>query len=81
MKKTLLTVLLAATVVPFALAAPKKSSSKMLEADSYAEAQKKANELLASSLTKELIDYNVAVKWDGKLPSVTGGNTPLIKLP
>ena len=42
MKKTLLTVLLAATVVPFALAAPKKSSSKMLEADSYAEAQKKA---------------------------------------
>ena len=41
MKKTLFTVLLAATMVPFALAAPKKSSSKMREADSYAEAQKK----------------------------------------
>ena len=37
MKKTLFTVLLAATMVPFALAAPKKSSSKMREADSYAE--------------------------------------------
>lgn len=39
MKKTLLTVLLAATVVPFALAAPKKSSSKVREAESYAAAQ------------------------------------------
>lgn len=63
-----------------------RSKKALADANAYsiikeAEAQKKANELLASSLTKELIDYNVAVKWDGKLPSVTGGNTPLIKLP
>ena len=63
-----------------------RSKKALADAKAYsiikeAEAQKKANELLASSLTKELIDYNVAVKWDGKLPSVTGGNTPLIKLP
>ena len=63
-----------------------RSKKALADANAYsiikeAEAQKKANELLASSLTKELIDYNVAVKWDGKLPRVTGGNTPLIKLP
>lgn len=63
-----------------------RSKKALADANAYtiikeAEAQKKANELLASSLTKELIDYNVAVKWDGKLPTVSGGNTPLIKLP
>ena len=39
MKKTILTVLLAATVVPFALAAPAKKASALQEAESYAAAQ------------------------------------------
>ena len=63
-----------------------RSQKALADANAYtiiteAEAQKKANELLSSSLTKELIDYNMAIKWDGKLPTVTGDTTPLIKLP
>ena len=46
-----------------------------------AEAQAKANELLARSITPTLVQYQIANKWDGKLPQVSGGGTPLIQLP
>lgn len=46
-----------------------------------AEAQAKANELLARSITATLVQYEIAKKWDGKLPQVSGGGTPLIQLP
>jgi prohibitin 1 len=46
-----------------------------------AEGQAKANELLKQSLTPELVQMEVAKKWDGKLPTVTGGSTPMIQLP
>lgn len=42
-----------------------------------AKAQAEANRLLSKSLTKELVEYEKATRWDGKLPQVTGG-TPLI---
>jgi regulator of protease activity HflC (stomatin/prohibitin superfamily) len=45
-----------------------------------AEAQAKANRLLADSVTAPLIQYEQARKWDGKLPTMTGGALPMISL-
>lgn len=45
-----------------------------------AEAQAKANRILADSLTPALIDYQRAIKWDGKLPTVTGGVIPMMQM-
>ena len=39
-----------------------------------AEAQAEANRKIAESLSEELIEYQKVQKWDGKLPTVTGGN-------
>ena len=38
-----------------------------------AEAQAKANRLLAESLTSNVVEYQKIQKWDGKLPTVSGG--------
>ncbi|MEO6208855.1 MAG: prohibitin family protein [Gemmatimonadaceae bacterium] len=46
-----------------------------------AEAQAKANILLAQSITATLVSYEMAKRWDGKMPQVTGGATPLIQMP
>ena len=46
-----------------------------------AEAQARANTLLAQSITTTLVQYEIAKKWDGKLPTYSGGGTPLIQLP
>lgn len=46
-----------------------------------AEAQAKANELLARSITPTLVQYELAKKWNGAMPQVTGGGTPLLQLP
>lgn len=45
------------------------------------EADAKANKLLQDSLTDELVEYKALEKWDGKLPTVTGGSTPMITIP
>jgi regulator of protease activity HflC (stomatin/prohibitin superfamily) len=46
-----------------------------------AQAQAQANELLAKSLTPPFIQYEQLVKWDGRLPLLTGGAaTPLIDI-
>ncbi len=45
-----------------------------------AESESKANLLLSQSVTPELIQWQAVQKWDGKLPSVTGGATPFIQL-
>ena len=45
-----------------------------------AEAQAKANKLLSESITPNLIQYEQARRWDGKLPQMTGGATPMITL-
>lgn len=39
-----------------------------------------ANRLIQASLTNELVEYTKALRWDGKLPHVTGGATPIINL-
>lgn len=46
-----------------------------------AEAQARANQLLSQSITPTLVQYEAAKRWDGKMPQVTGGSTPMIQLP
>jgi regulator of protease activity HflC (stomatin/prohibitin superfamily) len=46
----------------------------------HAEAEAYANQKLASSLSGILVEYLKATKWDGHLPQVSGGTTPLINL-
>jgi regulator of protease activity HflC (stomatin/prohibitin superfamily) len=46
-----------------------------------AEAQARANRLLSESITPTLVQYEQMKKWDGKLPQVQGGGTPLISMP
>lgn len=43
--------------------------------------QAKANEVLKQSLTPELVQMEIAKKWNGVLPTVSGGATPMIQLP
>lgn len=43
-----------------------------------AEAEAKANEIVAQSVTDNLIRWQSITKWDGKLPTVTGGAIPMI---
>lgn len=45
-----------------------------------AKSQAEANQLLARSLTSELINYRQLEKWNGQLPVVTGGSVPLMDL-
>lgn len=45
-----------------------------------AESESRANLLLSQSVTPELIQWQAVQKWDGRLPSVTGGATPFIQL-
>src|SRR3954469_4266112 len=45
-----------------------------------AEAQSKANELLARSVTPNLVQYEMAKKWDGKMPQVSGSAMPMLNL-
>lgn len=40
-----------------------------------AEAEAEANKILAQSVTPELVEYNKIEKWDGKLPTVSGGTS------
>jgi regulator of protease activity HflC (stomatin/prohibitin superfamily) len=46
-----------------------------------AEAQAKANELLSRSITGSLVQYEMAKRWNGQMPQVTGGAMPMMQLP
>jgi regulator of protease activity HflC (stomatin/prohibitin superfamily) len=46
-----------------------------------AQAQAEANRLLAASITPTLVQYEMTKKWNGQMPQVTGGATPLLQLP
>ena len=46
-----------------------------------ATAQAKANELLSRSITPTLVQYEMAKRWDGKMPMVSGAAMPMIQLP
>ncbi len=45
-----------------------------------ADASAKSNKMLAESITPDLIQWQQVQRWDGKLPQVSGANTPLISL-
>ena len=46
-----------------------------------AEAQAKANELLSKSITPTLVQYEMAKRWNGQMPQVSGNAMPMIQLP
>ena len=46
-----------------------------------AEAQAKANRLLAESITPTLVQYEMAKRWNGQMPQVSGSAMPMIQLP
>jgi regulator of protease activity HflC (stomatin/prohibitin superfamily) len=46
-----------------------------------AEAEAKSNELRRQAVTQELIQMEIAKKWNGQLPQVQGGATPMLQLP
>jgi regulator of protease activity HflC (stomatin/prohibitin superfamily) len=46
-----------------------------------AQAQAKANELLAQSITPTLVQYEMSKRWNGQMPQVTGGAMPMIQMP
>lgn len=51
------------------------AKSKLIKAD----AEAKANDMLAKSITKELLEWNSINKWDGKLPyAMSGQGMPFI---
>jgi regulator of protease activity HflC (stomatin/prohibitin superfamily) len=46
-----------------------------------AEAQARANDLLSRSLTSTLVQYEMAKRWNGQMPQVSGSAMPMIQLP
>lgn len=54
-----------------------QKQSEIVKAQGSAE----ANRILNESLNDRLIQYRLAGKWDGKLPTVTGNGVPLLQLP
>jgi len=47
---------------------------------SLAESQAKANELLSRSVTPNLVQYEMAKRWDGKMPQVSSSAVPLLQI-
>lgn len=65
--------------------AKEKSKAEQYSANTllYAQRQAESNRILAASITPTLVEYMKAqaqMKWDGKLPQVTSGATPIIDL-
>ena len=46
-----------------------------------AQAQAQANRLLSQSITGSLVQYEMAKRWDGKMPMVSGSAMPMIQMP
>lgn len=64
-----------------------KANVKLIQAKAEAEriltvarAESKANELKKRSLSNELIRYEQTLRWNGELPQVTSGGTPIIDI-
>jgi regulator of protease activity HflC (stomatin/prohibitin superfamily) len=45
-----------------------------------AEAQARANQLLSKSITGTLVQYEMAKRWNGQMPQVTGSAMPMLQL-
>jgi regulator of protease activity HflC (stomatin/prohibitin superfamily) len=57
-----------------------KAAGKAKAILAEAEAQAKANDLLSRSVTLNLVQYEMAKKWDGKMPQVSSGTMPLLQI-
>ncbi len=63
--------------------AQQKVASAKGEAESIqvvAQGQAKANDAISRSISPLLVDYKKIEKWNGVMPQVTGGGTPLLDL-
>ncbi|HYD53692.1 MAG TPA: prohibitin family protein [Gemmatimonadaceae bacterium] len=58
-----------------------KAAGRAKAITAEAEAQARANQLLSASITANLVQYEMAKRWDGKMPQVTGQTMPMIQLP
>lgn len=58
-----------------------KAAGRAKAITAEAEAQAKANELLSRSITNTLVQYEMAKRWNGQMPQVTGGAMPMLQLP
>ena len=58
-----------------------KAAGRAKAITAEAEAQARANELLARSITPTLVQYEMSKRWNGQMPQVTGGAMPMIQLP
>lgn len=58
-----------------------KAAGRAKAITAEAEAQAKANELLSRSITGNLVQYEMAKRWNGQMPQVTGGAMPMLQLP
>jgi len=67
------------------IAAQAQADVQKIEADAEAyairakaDAEAEANKKLNASLTVDLIEYNKILHWNGQLPTITGGSTPIV---
>lgn len=58
-----------------------RASGRAMAILAEAQAQAEANRLLSASITPTLVQYEMTKKWNGQMPTVTGGATPLLQLP
>ena len=58
-----------------------KAAGRAKAITAEAEAQSRANELLSKSITSTLVQYEMAKRWNGQMPQVTGGAMPMLQLP
>ena len=58
-----------------------KAAGRAKAITAEAEAQARANEMLARSITPTLVQYEMTKRWNGQMPQVTGGAMPMIQLP
>jgi regulator of protease activity HflC (stomatin/prohibitin superfamily) len=58
-----------------------KAAGRAKAITAEAEAQARANELLARSITPTLVQYEMAKRWNGQMPQVSGSAMPMIQLP
>lgn len=57
-----------------------KAAGRAKAITAEAEAQARANRLLAESLTPTLVQYEMAKRWNGQMPQVSGSAMPMLQL-
>ncbi|HYJ78485.1 MAG TPA: prohibitin family protein [Longimicrobiaceae bacterium] len=58
-----------------------KAAGRAIAVLTEARAQAEANRLLSESVTPTLVQYEMAKKWNGQMPQVSTGATPLLQIP